>query len=182
MILILGLGNPGEKYEHTRHNAGFLFLDFLQEAWEFPPFASSNRFESLVSKGIWNHHSILLSKPETYMNLSGKSAEHLLRYHKLTERNLAVIHDDIDISEGNMRATDSSSCAGHHGVSDIINRLGTQDFFRIRIGIGRPGDETPLKDFVLLPFSRDEYRLLHDETFPKIRQKLEAWIAESDEK
>lgn len=176
MILILGLGNPGEKYQHTRHNAGFLFLDFLREAWQFPSFAPSNRFESLLSKGEWKGHQILLGKPETYMNLSGKPIESLLRYYKLNEKNLAVIHDDLDITKGSLRSTHSSSSAGHNGIADIIDRIGTQDFFRIRIGIGRSEDKTPTKDFVLLPLSHEEYATLHDTTFPHAKEILEEWI------
>lgn len=181
MILILGLGNPGEKYQHTRHNVGFLFLDFLRSAWKFPEFQPSNRFESLLCKGEWNGQTILLGKPETYMNLSGKPAQTILRYHKLTEKNLAVIHDDLDIAKGAVKSTISSSCAGHNGVSDIINRLGTQDFFRIRIGIGRPlagksETDIPTKDYVLLPLSHEEYALLHDDIFPRAQKLLEEWV------
>ncbi|MFZ1720588.1 MAG: aminoacyl-tRNA hydrolase [Candidatus Moraniibacteriota bacterium] len=188
MILILGLGNPGEKYEHTRHNVGFLFLDFLREAWRLPAFAPSHRFESLLSKGEWNGHSILLGKPETYMNLSGKPVGSLLRYYKLNEKNLAVIHDDLDIARGALRSTHSSSAAGHNGVIDIIERIGTQDFFRIRIGIGRPlgeprllvgksEDHIPTKDFVLLPLPHEEYATLHDVVFPRAKEILEEWVS-----
>jgi PTH1 family peptidyl-tRNA hydrolase len=176
MLLILGLGNPGEKYQYTRHNAGFLFLDFLRESWRFPAFAPSNRFESLLSKGEWNGHQILLGKPETYMNLSGKPAENLLRYYKLTEKNLAVIHDDLDIAKGMLRSTPSSSSAGHNGVTDIIERIGTQDFFRIRIGIGRSEENIPPKDFVLLPLSHEEFAALQGTVFPRAKEMIEEWI------
>lgn len=182
MILILGLGNPGEKYQHTRHNVGFLFLDFLRESWHLPAFAPSNRFESLLSKGEWNGHPILLGKPETYMNLSGKSAQSLLGYYKLTEKNLAVIHDDLDIAKGTLRSTHSSSAAGHNGVADIIERIGTQDFFRIRIGIGRSEENIPTKDFVLLPLSHEEYATLHDVVFPRAQELLEEWIMKQHSK
>lgn len=188
MLLILGLGNPGEKYQHTRHNAGFLFLDFLQQTWKFPSFDPSNRFESLLSQGEWNGHKILLGKPETYMNLSGKPAMTLLHYYKLTEKNLAIIHDDLDIAKGALKTTLSSSSAGHNGVADIIARLGTQEFFRIRLGVGRPSGEPRLlagrsenevspKDYVLLPFSHEEYQALHDDVFPRAQKALEEWIS-----
>lgn len=177
MILIIGLGNPGEKYQDTRHNAGFLFLDFLQKEWGFPVFESSNRFDSLLSKGEWHGHKILLVKPETYMNLVGKSVDALLHYYKRTEKNIAVIHDDLDIAKGALRTTLSSSCAGHNGVADIINRLGTQDFFRIRLGVGRSEENIPPKDYVLLPFSHEEYVTLHDTVFPQAKKSLEDWIS-----
>lgn len=187
MILIIGLGNPGEKYRDTRHNAGFLFLDFLQKEWGFPDFAPSNRFEALLSKGERYGRTILLGKPETYMNLTGKSTETLLHYYKLSEKSLAVIHDDLDIAKGSIRTTLSSSCAGHNGVADIIDRLDTQDFFRIRIGVGRPSGEPrllaghseesiPPKDYVLLPFPHEEYQALHDDVFPQAKKALEEWI------
>ena len=180
MILILGLGNPGEKYQDTRHNAGFLVLDFLQKEWGLPEFAPSGRFETLLSKGEWNGQSILLAKPETYMNLTGKSAATLLHYYKLTEKNIAVIHDDLDIAKGSIRTTLSSSCAGHNGVADIINRLGTQDFFRIRIGIGRSEENISAKDFVLLPFSHEEYAALHDTVFPNAKEIIEQWVTSAN--
>ncbi len=180
MLLIFGLGNPGEKYQHTRHNAGFLFLDFLRESWRFPAFAPSNRFESLLSKGEWNGHQILLGKPETYMNLSGKPIENLLRYYKLDEKRLAIVHDDLDIAKGTFRSTPSSSSAGHNGVTDIIDRLGTQDFFRIRIGIGRSEENISAKDFVLLPFSHEEYAALHDTVFPNAKEIIEQWVTSAN--
>ncbi len=180
MILIFGLGNPGEKYQDTRHNAGFLFLDFLRKEWGFPEFAPSGRFETLLSKGEWDGRSILLAKPETYMNLAGKSATTLLHYYKLTEKNIAVIHDDLDIAKGALRTTLSSSCAGHNGVADIINRLGTQDFFRIRLGVGRSDEGVPAKDYVLLPFSHEEYQILHDDIFPEAKKALEEWIIKTN--
>ncbi len=179
MLLILGLGNPGEKYQHTRHNVGFLFLDFLRETWGFPSFEASNRFESLLSKGERNGQQILLGKPETYMNLSGKSAQSILGYYKLNENNLAVVHDDLDITKGSLRSTRSSSAAGHNGVEDIIDRIGTQEFFRIRIGIGRPEENISPRDFVLLPLSHEEYQDLHDTVFPRAKELLEEWITEN---
>ena len=189
MLLILGLGNPGEKYAHTRHNVGFLFLDFLRESWRFPDFASSGRFESLLSKGERGGQEILLGKPETYMNLSGKATVNLLRYYKLEAQDLAIIHDDLDIAKGSLRSTHASSAAGHNGVIDIIDRIGTKDFFRIRIGIGRPSSEPrllagrseeniPARDFVLLPFAHEEYAALHDTVFPNAKALLEEWISE----
>ncbi len=191
MFLILGLGNPGEKYQDTRHNVGFLFLDFLRQEWGFPVFEPSNRFESLLSRGKWSGHEVLLAKPETYMNLSGKPATALLHYYKITEKNLAVMHDDLDIAKGAIRTTESSSCAGHNGVADIIDRLGTKDFFRIRIGVGRPSGEPRLladrseeemspKDYVLLPFSYEEYQILHDDVFPEAKRALEEWLLKKD--
>jgi len=182
MILIIGLGNPGEKYRDTRHNAGFLFLDFLRKEWGFPDFSPSDRFESLLCKGGWNGHKILLAKPETYMNLSGKPTAALLHYYKLTEKDLAVIHDDIDIAKSAIKTTLSSSCAGHNGVADIIDRLGTQDFFRIRLGVGRSEENIPPKDYVLLPFPHEEYQFLHDEVFPQAKKSLEEWLTNRNDK
>ncbi len=176
MKLIVGLGNPGEKYKDTRHNVGFLFVERLRKKWDFPSFESLPRFEALVATGTMSDEKILLVKPETYMNRSGKSVVSLLSFYKLSPSDLMVVHDDLDIEKGKCKGTPSASSAGHNGVSDIIERLGTQEFFRLRIGIGRSEDKTPPHDYVLQSFHDEEFSLLAEKTFPEAEAKLTEWL------
>ncbi len=175
MKLIIGLGNPGKEYINTRHNAGFLCLDFLQTALDCEPFITDKKMSALVASGLIDHQKILLVKPETFMNHSGTSVLALLQFYKLTPADIVVIHDDLDIAPGTYKTTVSSRSAGHNGVEDIINVLGTQDFLRIRLGIGRPtevmGACMPSHDFVLENFSPEELADLAL-LFPKIKEEV----------
>jgi PTH1 family peptidyl-tRNA hydrolase len=157
MKLLVGLGNPGKEYERTRHNAGFLFLDFLRNSWDFPPFQSSSKRKGSVSEGLRNDRKTILLKPETFMNRSGESVRALMDFYKLSPADLVVIHDDLDVPVGTFKMTESSRAAGHNGVADLIEKLGTQDFRRIRIGIGRPPERIPAEQYVLSPFTEEEH-------------------------
>lgn len=180
-FLIVGLGNPGKKYEITRHNAGFLFLDFLQKEWNFPEFSQNERFHSSLSEGSFDSQKIILAQPETFMNLSGNAIEKLLSFYKIPLEHLAVIHDDLDIALGTFRTATNSRSAGHNGVQSIIDRLGSQTFRRFRLGIRIPTDiensqsKIPSDRFVLEPFPENELRPLRS-IFPEIQTALEAWI------
>ncbi|MBP6889153.1 MAG: aminoacyl-tRNA hydrolase [Candidatus Moranbacteria bacterium] len=138
MKLIIGLGNPGKQYLQTRHNAGFRALDFLCEHFKFENFHQESRFHAEMSIGTVHGEKYLLIKPNTFMNQSGKTVHLLMQYYKLTPNDIIVLHDDLDIAPGLTKTTASSRAAGHNGVQNIIDQLGTQDFFRIRLGIGRP--------------------------------------------
>jgi len=146
MILIVGLGNPGKKYAKTRHNIGFRVIDALRN--------------ELSNKDI------VLLKPETFMNDSGKATKAMISYYKIPLENLYVIHDDIDLPFGTIRVSKDSSSAGHKGVQSIIDELGTQDFSRIRIGIRPPllrqGFGGQAQDFVLEKFSKQEEKQLKE--------------------
>lgn len=141
MKIIAGLGNPGEEYSKTRHNLGFIFLDHLRKVWDFPEFSENKKFEAEISNGERDGDKVILMKPLTFMNLSGKSVRSLLDFYKLEPSDIVVIHDDLDIPAGKYKLTASSRSAGHNGVEDIIEKLGTQDFKRIRIGIGQSSEE-----------------------------------------
>lgn len=175
MKLIIGLGNPGKEYADTRHNAGFLCVDFLQQALDFSPFALDKKMSSSISSGTIGSEKILLVKPETFMNNSGVAVAALLQFYKISPEDIIVIHDDLDIAPGVYKTTLSSRAAGHNGVQDIIERLGTQDFFRIRIGIGRPAEVTgacmPSHDFVLKNFTSEESKNL-SLLFPDIQEEI----------
>jgi len=146
MRLIIGLGNPGEKYVGTRHNVGFEFLDKLKKEWNFPNFEFSNKFNADISEDIRKVEpsvsegstfgKTILVKPQTFMNLSGSAVQDIMSFYKLSPDDILVIHDDKDIPLGEYRMATDSTSAGHNGVQNIIDQIGTQKFKRIRIGIG----------------------------------------------
>ncbi len=171
MNLIVGLGNPGKEYERTRHNAGFLFLDFLRDSWGFPKFSASARWKGAVSEGFRNGKKTILLKPETFMNRSGESVRALMDFYKFSPADIVVIHDDLDVPAGTFKMTESSRAAGHNGVADLIEKLGTQDFRRVRIGIGRPTENIPADVFVLAPFSDEDQKAL-ESLFPNIEAAI----------
>lgn len=155
MILIVGLGNPGKKYEKTRHNLGFRVVDLLRERWDFPTY--DGRFEAEASKGSMFERQVLLAKPQTFMNLSGASVAAKVGFYKIdAAQDLWVVHDDLDLPLGRLRIRHGGSAGGHNGIRSIIERLGHQEFWRFRLGIGRPDDRQPIEDYVLAPFGKDE--------------------------
>ena len=170
MFLVVGLGNPGEKYENTRHNVGFLALDTLAKDHEFPKFALSKKHSSLISEGVLGQKKTILAKPQTFMNNSGAAAKSLYAKYKIQDtKYMIVIHDDIDIPLGKVKISANRGSAGHKGVESIIQALGTKNFTRVRIGIqptkGKPKD---IETFVLKKFARVELptlqRIIADST------------------
>jgi PTH1 family peptidyl-tRNA hydrolase len=179
--LIVGLGNPGPEYALTRHNIGFLALDRLREEFGAAEFRPEAKFSAELSSAVLGGDKIILAKPTTFMNESGRAVRAILDYYKLDTKSLVVIHDDLDIAPGTLRATDSSRAAGHNGVQDVIDALDTQDFFRIRLGIGRPveveGVCMPSHDYVLGRFSDAEsagHPALFDAVIAAVRTRLGA--------
>ncbi|MDD5568854.1 MAG: aminoacyl-tRNA hydrolase [Candidatus Pacebacteria bacterium] len=174
MILIIGLGNPGEQYEKTRHNTGFMLLDELKEALGFPEFRLAKEHKALVSAGKADGEDVLLAKPETYMNESGKAAKSLASYFKIKTDNIYVVHDEADLPLGEFKIKEGGTAGGHKGVQSIIEALGSKDFIRLRIGIASddPSYSLPLQkgegleSVVLKNFSVAEKELLL-ETFGK---------------
>ena len=164
MKLIIGLGNPGEKYKNNRHNAGFIILDELQKNWGFTDFEFSKKFEAEISEGNLEGEKIVLAKPQTFMNNSGEAVQKIINFYKLTPEDILVIHDDLDINLEEFRIATDSRAAGHNGVQDIIEKIGTQNFKRIRIGIeGEEKRKTrtiPGDVFVLQDFSTEELEVI----------------------
>jgi PTH1 family peptidyl-tRNA hydrolase len=168
MKLIIGLGNPGKQYENTRHNAGFMMVDKIKENYNFPDFEFNKKFDANVSVGNANLRStdekIILAKPQTFMNNSGNSVRAILDFYKLTPKDIIVIHDDIDLTLGKYKITDDSGSAGHNGVQDIIDKIDTKDFKRIRIGIANENLRSVIDpaDFVLQKFSEEELEIIEN--------------------
>jgi peptidyl-tRNA hydrolase, PTH1 family len=160
MKILIGLGNIGNEYTNTRHNAGFLAVDFLQSHFNFSNWTEKKDLKGFISEGKIRDEKVILLKPNTLMNNSGEAVSKILHYYKLTPADIVILHDDLDITSGTLRETLSSRSAGNNGVQSIIDHLGTQDFRRIRIGIGRPaevlGHCEPSHDYVLRPFLKDE--------------------------
>ena len=116
MIVIVGLGNPGKEYEHTRHNVGFDFLDFLQTTWKFPRFHIDKAFQAEVSKGKFQDQDILLVKPQTFMNLSGQAVQAIQHFYKLSPEQFWIVYDELDLPVGKLRVRKNGSSAGHNGI------------------------------------------------------------------
>ncbi len=156
--LIVGLGNPGREYRETRHNIGFMLVDQLALRLG----VSFTRLESkaLVTKGEYQGRRLVLAKPHTYMNLSGSAVSSLVRFYKVPLANLLVAYDDVDLPLGTIRLRAEGGSAGQKGMASIIERLGTQDIPRLRLGIGRPPGRMDAAAYVLQPFKKDEAALL----------------------
>jgi PTH1 family peptidyl-tRNA hydrolase len=151
--LIVGLGNPGARYQWTRHNAGFMVLDRLSHVAGIPIVKKSA--SALAGEGFWQGQRLFLLKPQTFMNLSGRSVAEVARFHKIPCEDIVVVHDDLDTPFGRVRLKKGGGHAGHNGLRSIFSDFGTRDFLRLRIGIGRPvGDE--VVNYVLNPFSAKE--------------------------
>ena len=163
MFLIVGLGNPGIKYNNTRHNIGFRIIDALAKENNFPEFKLSKKHNSLISENIIDDKKIMLVKPQTFMNNSGKAIQSIIDYLSLTFDNLLVVHDDIDIEIGEIKISKNSRSAGHKGVQSIIDEIGTKDFARLRMGI-KPITENQraieTEKFVLEKLNQNEEKIL----------------------
>jgi len=154
-LLVAGLGNPGREYERTRHNAGWMVIDELARRHDG---SFRSKFDGQLSEIRLDGLRLALLKPETYMNVSGKSITAAQRFFKVELGALLVAHDDVDLESGRLQARAGGGLAGHNGVRSIAGALGTQDFLRLRIGVGRPGrgDRRPVADYVLSAFEADE--------------------------
>jgi len=163
MILIIGLGNPGQKYIKTRHNIGFRIIDKFAKENNFPEFKLVKKFNSLISENILNDKKIILAKPQTFMNNSGKAVKSLINFYKPTK--FIIIHDDIDLPLKEIKTVKNRGSAGHKGVESIIKELGSKDFTRIRIGI-RPTEKKPqnTERFVIQRFTSEEEKTIKEIT------------------
>jgi PTH1 family peptidyl-tRNA hydrolase len=174
--LIVGLGNPGRQYSETRHNAGFWFLDELAlrhgGVW-----VGDARFAGELASVSLAATKLLLLKPQVFMNRSGQAVGSLLRYYKFGPENVLVVHDELDLAVGAVKFKKNGGHAGHNGLRNIIEHLGSRDFYRLRIGIDRPADGRNVADYVLSAPSREE-RVAIASAFERVHENIELLVAE----
>ncbi len=163
MKLIVGLGNPGKKYETTKHNVGFMVIDQLID--RYGESSVKEKYKCFVAEGKIRGEKVLLVKPQTFMNLCGEGVAPLASYFKVSPKDIIVIYDDLDMPVGQLRVRAKGGSGGHNGIKSLIQMLGTQEFPRIKIGIGRPPQGWQTADYVLSTFTSDEW--------PQIQEALE---------
>ncbi len=177
MKIIVGLGNPGVKYTTTRHNAGFLALDYFLKDKEVINCAS--KFEAQICEYHLGAEKMFFVKPQSFMNNSGKVIREIVQFYKVDPTtDLLIVHDDKDLKFGDLKTTMSSSGAGHNGVQDIINEFGSQEFNRIRIGVEsrEPGSPIPTDVFVLQNFNDEELEKFNAEILPSVAKHIENFV------
>ena len=160
MFLIAGLGNPGKEYENTRHNAGFMVLDALAD--KLGADISEKKHKALCGKAVIGGQKVILLKPQTYMNSSGESIRAAADYYKVDPEDILVVYDDISLAPGQLRIRAKGSAGGHNGIKSIIAHLGTQEFPRVRVGVGEKPPRMDLADYVLGHFSQGERKIMED--------------------
>lgn len=175
MYLIAGLGNPGRQYEGTRHNMGFDVIDCLIEKYGIAQ--SGVKFNAMFGKGMMGGERVVLMKPLSFMNLSGGPIQETANYFKIDpETEMIVIYDDIDLEPGQLRIRKKGSAGGHNGIKDIIRRLGTDNFLRIKVGVGAKPKDWDLADHVLGRFADSERKLV-DEAIVRAAEAVELILA-----
>lgn len=160
MYVIVGLGNPGKKYNYTRHNVGFDVIDYLSKTHDIK--VNKIKHKAIVGEGVICGEKVILVKPQTYMNLSGESVEKLVYYYNLEMDKLVIVYDDIDTDLGRIRIRKKGSAGTHNGMKNIIYLLNNDEFVRVRVGIGKPNGSQPLSDFVTSKFRKDELNLISE--------------------
>jgi len=179
--LVVGLGNPGEKYARNRHNIGFMCLDYFAGKHDIPLIRS--RSKAKVGEGRIHAHDVVISKPQTFMNNSGEAVADLVRRHKVKLENLIVVHDDMDLPVGRIRIRSGGSSGGHRGIKSIIDYLSNEDFIRVRVGIGRPtghpsnDEDDVVISYVLGDFNINEKKVM-DAIVPLVSDAIESLLLE----
>ncbi|MEG2310725.1 MAG: aminoacyl-tRNA hydrolase [Clostridia bacterium] len=175
MKLIVGLGNPGKEYINTRHNIGWMFLQYLENKYNFKIFKKALD-SNIVETNLFNQ-KVVFAKPQTYMNLSGNAVQKLKKWYKLDNSDIVIIYDDIDISFGTTRYRECGSGGTHNGMKNIVQMLSTQDIARIRIGIGGiKHDNQDLINFVLEKFNKEQLDVLQNNIFVDVEEKLKIFL------
>jgi PTH1 family peptidyl-tRNA hydrolase len=171
MKIIIGLGNPGVEYLKTRHNIGFAAMDRLVKDLNI---GFRAKFQGLVAEGQIAGERLLFLKPQTFMNLSGRSVREVVTFYKLSGEDLLVLHDDIDLPLGKIRLRNHGGPGGHKGIRSIIEELGTETFWRLKIGVNRPPEQWDTASYVLAPFSSEELQDL-DEILDRVEKAVTLW-------
>jgi peptidyl-tRNA hydrolase, PTH1 family len=162
MILIVGLGNPGKKYENTRHNVGFQVIDKVIADFNLPSLVFKSNINAEISKGEINEKEVIVMKPETFMNLSGNSVSKVVQFYKIPLNEIIVIHDDIDILLGKIKIATNKGSGGHKGIESIIKSTGSKNFVRLRIGISPEKKPLNTEIFVLKKFKENENEIVNE--------------------
>lgn len=172
MKVIVGLGNPGPQYAETRHNIGFLLVDLLAETLqlEFRP-----KFQGLLAEGVVAGERLFLLKPQTFMNLSGRSVSELTHFYKVPVEDVLIVHDDMDLPLGKIRLRPQGSAGGHNGIRSILAELGTEKFWRLKLGVGRPPRDWDPARYVLAPFPEEEIQALED-VLGRAEKATQLWL------
>lgn len=179
MYIIVGLGNPGRQYAHTRHNVGFDSLDVLADKRRID--IEGKKFKALYGKGLIEGQRVVLAKPQTFMNLSGESVRELVDFYKIDPTSeLIVIYDDISLEPGQLRIRKKGSAGGHNGMKNIIAHLGTQEFLRVKVGVGEKPAGYDLADYVLSHFQKEEQERM-DQAFARAADAVVRMIADGVE-
>lgn len=178
MLMIVGLGNPGQKYENTRHNVGFWVIDKIAQQLNIK--VEKKQAQSLVQTAFWEGKKILLVKPQTYMNLSGQAVQELINFYRDQIDDFIVIHDDLDLPVGQLRFKTGGGAGGHNGIKSISQHLNSQDFARLKVGIGRPGFQD-VKDYVLTSFGGEEKTAILEATDGAV-EGIKTWITKGIER
>lgn len=168
--LFVGLGNPGPEYAHTRHNAGFWWTEALARECKITLIPERSYF-GLAGRGTVQGHTIWILQPQTFMNLSGKSVAALARFFKIQPQEILVVHDELDFAPGQVKLKRGGSHGGHNGLRDIHNQLGSADYWRLRIGIGHPGNREAVTGWVLKKPPTDQLQAIED----SVAHSLKAW-------
>ena len=178
MYLIAGLGNPTREYEKTRHNVGFEAIDILAD--KAGTTVTEKKHKALYGKGYIGGQKVILAKPQTYMNLSGESIREIADFYKIEPENIIILCDDINLSEGQLRIRLKGSAGGHNGLKNIISHLGTQEFPRIKVGVGAKPPRMDLADYVLGRFSAEDRRVM-EEAFKTAAKAAQVMITDGAE-
>jgi PTH1 family peptidyl-tRNA hydrolase len=174
--IVIGLGNPGKEYEATKHNAGFMAIDELAASLDID--VRKNKFQSLYGEGSHRGEKVVLVKPMTFMNLSGQAVRQVLDWYKPAPDEWVVVYDDMDLPLGSIRLRVKGSAGGHNGIKSIIANVGSEEFLRVRMGVGRPDPGVAVVDHVLSPFRKEQIGLLA-ESKEKASRALLTFIEEN---
>lgn len=169
MYLIVGLGNPEEEYSKTRHNMGFNTINKLAEDYDIK--VNKNKFQALCGEGIIEKEKVMLVKPQTYMNLSGKSIIQIVNFYKIDMDNVIVIYDDIDVEKSEIKIRKKGGAGSHNGMKSVIEELKSEDFIRVRVGIGKPVYKDDMINYVIGAIPEEEMKLL-DEGTTKAKESI----------
>lgn len=161
MYLIVGLGNPGQKYHNTKHNIGFMCIDFISQVFNIP--VNKTKHDAVIGEGKIGNEKVILAKPHTFMNLSGQSVDVIARWNDISPKNIIILYDDTSIDVGKIRIREEGSAGGHNGIKSIIQSIKTDVFPRVRVGIGQPPEKMDLADYVLSKIPKEERDAIFNE-------------------